>query len=77
MNMNAVEQLAEAAMKLDPRARAQLVERLLESLETLSEEENKALWIEEAKRRDKEMDAEGGKARPADDVFREARSRLS
>ena len=77
MNVNTVQQIAEAAMKLDPRARARLVKRLLESLETLSDEENEALWIEEAQRRDREMDAEDGKARPADDVFREARSRLS
>ena len=45
------------ALKLDPKARARLAGKLLESLENLSEEENTRLWAEEAQRRDAEMDA--------------------
>lgn len=70
------EEIETEALKLTPRSRAHLAEQLLRSLETLSDEENEALWIEEAQRRDEEFDKhESG--RPANDVFREARTRLS
>jgi hypothetical protein len=76
MTMKADEIEAEA-LKLEPHARARLVERLLRSLETLSEEENAALWIEEAQHRNREFDTGDAASRPAEDVFRDARSRLS
>ncbi len=34
------------------------------------------LWAEEAQRRDAQIDADPGSSRPADDVFREAWSRI-
>ena len=77
MSMETVEEIEAAALKLDPGARARLAERLLHSLEALSKEEIEALWIEEAQRRDQDLDAEGATARPAEEVFREARSRLA
>ena len=43
--MNLTDLEAEA-LKLDPSGRARLAEKLLESLETLSEEENMDLWHE-------------------------------
>jgi hypothetical protein len=49
---------------------------LLESLEDLSDEENQELWIEEAERRDAELDSESGPGRPAAEVFSETRNRL-
>jgi hypothetical protein len=52
-------------LKLDPRARARLAKRLLESLEALPEEENECLWAEEAERRDAEWDAAPGSGRLA------------
>ena len=64
-------------LKLDPKSRAQLAEKLLRSLDTLSDAENARLWAEEAQRRDAEMDADPGVGRPAEDVFRDIRSRLS
>ena len=64
------------ALKLDPKARAQLAGKLLESLEDLSEEENARLWAEEAERRDLEMDANPNAGRPADEVFRDVRANL-
>ena len=70
------EELEAEALKLTPEARARLAGKLLESLEGLSEKENQRLWAEEAARRDADLDASPGKARPADDVFRDARSRL-
>lgn len=63
MNINDVE--AEA-LKLDPRAR--LAKKLLESLETLSDEENERLWAEAADRRDAAWDSAGESGRPAADV---------
>ena len=71
-----IEELEAEALKLTPQGRAKLAGKLLESLEGLSAQENEQLWAEEAVRRDVDLDANPEKARPADDVFREARSRL-
>ncbi len=64
------------ALKLPVADRAQLAETLLESLDALTDEENRRLWIEEARRRDAELDADPSRGRPAEDVFRDARARL-
>ena len=71
-----IEELESEAMKLDPKARARLAGKLLESLETLSDEENERLWAEEAERRDSDLDSDEDGGRAADDVLRDARSRL-
>jgi len=68
------EELESEALKLSARDRARLAERLLESLESLTDEENDKLWAEEAARRDSAW--ESATARPAADVLREACSRL-
>jgi len=68
------EKVENEALKLSPRDRARLAERLLESLENLTDEENERLWAEEAARRDAPWDS--ATVRPAADVFREARARL-
>ena len=52
-----LEELKSEALKLTPEARAKLAQVLLESLEDLSEAEIERLWVEEAIRRDKEVDA--------------------
>ena len=65
------------ALKLNSSARARLAERLLQSLETLSEAENEQLWAEEAQRRHQELEAGTVAGRSADEVFREARARLT
>lgn len=64
------------ALKLAPAARARLAEKLLESLETLSDKEDARLWAEEAQRRDQASEVDGRPGRAAADVFREARARL-
>lgn len=71
-----IEDIEIAALKLDAKARARLAEKLLESLESLSDEENARLWAEEAQRRDMEGDADPTSTRAADEVFRDARARL-
>ena len=70
------EELEVEVLKLAPQERARLAEKLLESLENLSDDENAKLWAEEAKRRDQAWDAEPVLGRPAVEVFREARARL-
>jgi putative addiction module component (TIGR02574 family) len=64
------------ALKLPAAERARLAEILLASLDALSDEEHRRLWNEEATRRDAELDADPSRARPAEDVFRDARARL-
>jgi hypothetical protein len=71
------EQVESEALKLNPQARAELAEKLLRSLEELSEEEIKRLWAEEALRRDAELDAGKASMRDAEDVFKDARARIS
>ena len=71
-----IKDLEAEVLRLDPRTRARLAERLLESLEELSEEEITQLWAEEAERRNSDMEQNPGVARPAETVFRDARTRF-
>lgn len=69
-------QIEEAALNLDAQSRANLAEKLLRSLDDLSEAESDALWAEEAERRDAEMDRDATTGRPAADVLRDLRARM-
>lgn len=74
-----IQELEVEALKLDPKSRAKLAGKLLNSLEgieELPEEEVTPLWAEEARRRDADMDADPDSELPAEDVFREVRSSL-
>ncbi len=71
-----LEELESEAMKLDPKARARLAERLLESLDTLSDAENERIWAGEADRRDRDLDSDKDGGRRGDEVLRDARDRL-
>jgi len=71
------EQVENEALKLKPEARADLAEKLLRSLEDLSNEDIDRLWVEEAVRRNAEIDAGTASMRDAEDVFRDARARIS
>jgi putative addiction module component len=71
-----IEDIEKAALKLSPKARARLAEKLLESLEDLSQEENDRVWAEEARRRDADWDAQKTSGKPAADALREARTKL-
>ncbi len=53
MNASTIE---EEALALPIQERAKLVERLLESLDTLPEQEAEALWLDVAERRAREID---------------------
>ncbi|MGH7151284.1 MAG: addiction module protein [Planctomycetota bacterium] len=71
-----IEEFEARALKLDPRSRARLAGRLLESLETLSPAENAQVWAEEALRRDAELRSDPSRARRGREVFRAARARF-
>jgi putative addiction module component (TIGR02574 family) len=60
------------AMSLDVHDRATLAERLLASLEELSEEEAERLWAEAAQRRLEEYRAGRAQAVPAEAVHEQA-----
>lgn len=60
--MSNLAELIKCAMNLDVRDRAALAEKLLASLEELSEEEAERLWAEEAQRRLDEYRAGRAKA---------------
>jgi hypothetical protein len=71
-----IDEIEATALKLAAQDRARLAERLLESLEELSDEENAKLWAEEAIRRDKDWDADPTLGRPAADVLNHAFAKL-
>ena len=70
------EEITAAALSLDPKARAGLAEKLLSSLESLTQGQIEALWVDEAERRNAGLDRTGKPGRPAEEVFRMARQRL-
>ena len=67
-----LDEILRTALSLDVRDRAKLAEKLLASLDTLSEEEADRLWADEAERRLKEYRAGRMKAIPADEVAQKA-----
>ena len=64
------------ALRLDSRERARLAHQLLRSLEPLPDEDAELLWLEEAERRNAEIESGTCSTKPADEVLREARARL-
>lgn len=70
-----IEELKKEALRLAPEGRASLARELLSSLDSLSDAEIEELWIEEAIRRDKELDSGAANASPADEVLGRARAR--
>ncbi len=72
-----LEQCEQYAMKLPLQERAVLIKRLIDGLDDLDEQKLEQLWMQEATRRFNEFEAGNIKARPAQDVFRDTRTRLS
>jgi hypothetical protein len=71
-----IREIETAALNLGVSARATLAHKLLRSLDDLSEEEIERLWVDEALRRNAELDAGIAKTRDAEEVFRDALARL-
>jgi putative addiction module component (TIGR02574 family) len=74
--MPSLEELLKQALGLDVRERAVLAEKLLASLEGLSETEAERLWAEEAERRLLECRAGRAQPIPAEEVRRRAQGRF-
>ena len=70
-----IDELKAEVLRLDPEARADLARELLASLDGLSEAEVEKLWIDEAVRRDEELDSGVARASPAAEVLDRARAR--
>lgn len=68
------QQIEDEALHLSKEERAQLVQKLVLSLESPSEEELKADWLLEARRRAEELDNGSVQAISADEVMRKARA---
>ena len=69
-------ELETEALQLNPTDRARLAKKLLNSLDALSEAEVERLWVEEAERRNEQIEGGVVEARRAEDVIRDARARL-
>lgn len=71
MNLQRIEN---EALHLPKEERAQLIQRLVLSLESPSEEELRSDWLFEARRRAEELDNGSVEAVPGDTVMRKARA---
>lgn len=71
MNLQKIE---DEALRLANAERAQLIQRLVLSLESPSAEELVSDWLLEASRRAEELDNEGVQSVPGDEVMRKARA---
>ena len=71
-----ISELKSMVLGLPPEERAELASDLLLSLDNLSEQETEHLWLEEASRRDTEIDAGTAKLVAGEEVFAQARARL-
>ncbi|MGP9766768.1 addiction module protein [Halomonas sp. AOP13-D3-9] len=69
-----LQKIEDEALHLPKEERAQLIQRLILSLESPTEEELKSYWLFEARRRAEELDNESVQAVTGDDVTRKARS---
>lgn len=70
-----VEEIKRDALRLNPEARANLACELLASLDTMSDAEIEKLWVNEAVRRNEELDRGIARAYPVKDVLARARAR--
>jgi putative addiction module component (TIGR02574 family) len=71
-----LKELEEKAMLLPPQERAELAERLIASLDRLEDAEYERLWAEEAARRYEEYQKGNISGRLAEEVFRDARTKI-
>jgi len=74
--VSSVKNIEKKALELNAKSRAKLANKLLSSLEDLSEAEIQKLWAEEAIRRNDEIEKGKVKLRSSDEVFTEARKRF-
>ena len=70
-----IEDLKKKALRLSPESRAYLARELLASLDSMNDDETRNLWLDEAVRRDEELDAGKASSSPAGEVLKRARAR--
>jgi len=73
--VNNTESIEREMLRLAPEARARLVHSLVSSLGNLSTTEIESLWLDEAERRDSELESGSVEAVPGDEVINRIRSR--
>lgn len=74
---DSIDDLERAALQLEPDARLKLVRTLADSFGELSDEEIDRLWLDEAERRDRELDEGKATAVSGAEVFKRLRARYS
>jgi putative addiction module component len=72
-----IEELENQVLKLDLEARAALAEKLLRSLDDLTEAENEKLWLAEAKLRHQQLVRGEVQAKDGEAVMQHAAAELS
>lgn len=65
------------ALRLDPRERARLAHVIVASLSDLTTDEIQELWLDEAERRDEELESGDVAGIPTSEVFARIRDRHS
>jgi len=75
--MTTFDECEQKARQLPLSERALLIEHLVATLDDPDEKECERLWVAEAERRYREYSKGTITARPADDVFRDARTKLA
>jgi putative addiction module component (TIGR02574 family) len=69
--------LEKEALKLPPRSRVRLAERIIESIDDYADPELEAEWDDEIERRVKEIESRAEKGIPSEQVMKEARRALN
>jgi len=69
-----LQKIEDEALHLPQKERAQLIQRLVLSLESPSDEELQSDWLLEARRRAEELESGSVQAVPGDEVMRKARA---
>jgi hypothetical protein len=77
MRLMKFDELEAQVLQLPPAARARVAHELVRSLDAIPPGELERVWLEEAERRDQEMDASGDEGVPGPEVFARIRERLS
>ena len=72
-----LQRIEDEALNLPKEERAQLIQRLVLSLDAPSEEELRFAWLLEARRRAEELDNGSVQTVPGDDVMRKARALIN
>ena len=74
--MSTAEMLFEKALKMPPRSRVRLAEKIIESIDDYADPNLEAAWDDEVERRVKEIESGAEEGISADQVMKDARRAL-